>query len=499
MKKTLITIITALLVLSLNAQDFRTWEHTGNYAGDYHFSQCYDIVQMSDGNFVVREAIFDNINNDIGYMLHKITPDGEPIDSLFIGSNSIHGLHPLLRDPYNTNSNIMTSFYEESANGIGKKYYKAMYFNDDLEITGEVVAEYPDTLELPTKFMVDGNNDIVCRTKVSDEMCHFVKLGLDGEIKTVSKPIPSQNTWEHLICHVSNEPLLYGLVWFTQNNRMTLEILDSEFNTVNKKTFLKIGDWYCNPGHPYMQVCGIGDGRFVLSLSLYKGAGTQRTAALGLIVINSELEIEKEYIWGEYDPNTYPFSNFYVENKFVNNTIVAAAEGIYVVWENFKGGNGQVKNALMVTYFDIDLNPVWRTNTLQASGTEEFVNYGLTLTDEGGVALSGWRATPDQYYYDSKEIYAIMFDNDWWSAEENTAPSNPFVCYPNPSSGVINLSFAENTGCQSIEIYTIDGRLLHSQSSNFETVDMSNLESGIYIIKVRLADGREYSKRVVKE
>ena len=244
-----------------------------------------------------------------------------------------------------------------------------------------------------------------------------------------------------------------------------------------------------------MQVCGIGDGRFVLSLHLYK----QNTDALGVFVFNSELEIESEYIWGEYDPHTSTTSSFYVENRFLNNTIVAAAEGIYVVWENFKNGDGQVKTALMVTYFDIDLNPVWRTNTLQASGTEVFANYGLTLTDEGGVALSGWRATPDQYYYDSKEIYAIMFDNDWWSAEENTVPGNPFVCYPNPSNGVINLSFAENTGCQLVEIYAIDGRLLHSQSSNFETVDMSSLESGIYIIKVRLADGWEFTERIVKE
>ena len=52
---------------------------------------------------------------------------------------------------------------------------------------------------------------------------------------------------------------------------------------------------------------------------------------------------------------------------------------------------------------------------------------------------------------------------------------------------------------QSVEIYAIDGRLLQSQSSNFETVNISSLESGIYIIKVRLADGREYSERVVKE
>ena len=52
---------------------------------------------------------------------------------------------------------------------------------------------------------------------------------------------------------------------------------------------------------------------------------------------------------------------------------------------------------------------------------------------------------------------------------------------------------------QSVEIYAVDGRLLKSQISNFETVDISSLESGIYIIKVRLTDGMEYSERVVKE
>ena len=52
---------------------------------------------------------------------------------------------------------------------------------------------------------------------------------------------------------------------------------------------------------------------------------------------------------------------------------------------------------------------------------------------------------------------------------------------------------------QSVEIYAIDGCLLKSQNSNCETVDISSLESGIYIIKVRQADGREYSERVVKE
>jgi hypothetical protein len=83
------------------------------------------------------------------------------------------------------------------------------------------------------------------------------------------------------------------------------------------------------------------------------------------------------------------------------------------------------------------------------------------------------------------------------SVEENTY--NPVAIYPDPTDGVLNISFSENTDCQSVEIYAIDGRLLKSQISNLETVDMSSFESGLYIIKVRLADGREFTERIVKE
>ena len=52
---------------------------------------------------------------------------------------------------------------------------------------------------------------------------------------------------------------------------------------------------------------------------------------------------------------------------------------------------------------------------------------------------------------------------------------------------------------QSVEIYAIDGRLLKSQISNLETVDVSKLNAGIYILKVNMADGREFTERIVKE
>ena len=51
---------------------------------------------------------------------------------------------------------------------------------------------------------------------------------------------------------------------------------------------------------------------------------------------------------------------------------------------------------------------------------------------------------------------------------------------------------------QSVEIYALDGRLLKSQNSNCEIVDISSLESGVYILKVTMADGREFTERIVK-
>ncbi|MBQ2187294.1 MAG: T9SS type A sorting domain-containing protein, partial [Bacteroidales bacterium] len=97
--------------------------------------------------------------------------------------------------------------------------------------------------------------------------------------------------------------------------------------------------------------------------------------------------------------------------------------------------------------------------------------------------------------------YILKVDADGYDAIAENAEQTvkPYHCYPNPTSDRIFIDISPDVECAQVDIYTLDGRLLHSQSSNFETVDMSNLEPGIYIIKVRLADGREFTERIVKE
>ena len=73
--------------------------------------------------------------------------------------------------------------------------------------------------------------------------------------------------------------------------------------------------------------------------------------------------------------------------------------------------------------------------------------------------------------------------------------------YPNPAKDFIKIELSDNSSCQSIEIYSIDGRLVETfpETSHQTTINIGNLTTGIYIMKVRLLEGREYAERIVKE
>ena len=71
--------------------------------------------------------------------------------------------------------------------------------------------------------------------------------------------------------------------------------------------------------------------------------------------------------------------------------------------------------------------------------------------------------------------------------------------HPNPARDILNISFADDSECQSVEIYAIDGRLLKTQIDNFDKINIADLTSGLYLIKVRMNDGAEFTERIVKE
>lgn len=72
--------------------------------------------------------------------------------------------------------------------------------------------------------------------------------------------------------------------------------------------------------------------------------------------------------------------------------------------------------------------------------------------------------------------------------------------YPNPASDYIKIETYHT--CQYIKIYSLDGYLVFETrdfASQPTTIDIGNLTTGVYIVKVCLADGREYFTKIIKE
>lgn len=84
----------------------------------------------------------------------------------------------------------------------------------------------------------------------------------------------------------------------------------------------------------------------------------------------------------------------------------------------------------------------------------------------------------------------------YYSVEE-TDFANGISVYPNPAKDVVNITFSNNAKCRSIDIYSIDGRLMKSQNDSFNKINIANLTSGLYLIKVRMNDGKEFTEKIV--
>ena len=71
--------------------------------------------------------------------------------------------------------------------------------------------------------------------------------------------------------------------------------------------------------------------------------------------------------------------------------------------------------------------------------------------------------------------------------------------YPNPAEGLVKVNIADIAGA-SVRIYDVKGVVVKSLkvNSNYTEIDITNLKSGMYIMKV-VTDNASIQKRFVKK
>lgn len=474
MKKIVFIYTIFILSFTTSAQNFNVWTHD-SYDGRTH--QCFDIIEMSDGNFLVDEDVFENCN-DVGMNLFKITADGVAIDSTFIPASMfmLNCSWPKLRDPFHDNSNIFTSFFNK--NGIA--HYKALYINDNLEIIGEVETELDIDGTTGTDFraFINHNNDIVIHDIDSNGCERFYIVGLDGETKFVSQPVEKKYYMlaQRPFFIMNKNIVRYGFITLRRTSSgdwVYIDVYDEEFNRIEEHKINTAGE-HCYV-HYYDHMCGsyLDEEHFLLT----SYASNQYYDRFNILIkYNHDFQAVEKFTFG----------NAFHDDLWIENLAVTDDGRIYVVWINQVG---DYESNLVIDCFDYDLNLKNEARCLNILG---IINARLIARSNGGLALCGWCFKYDAAYYESSLIYAVIV-NEYFSTPEIAASAKPFLCYPNPTKDLLNINFTDENECQSVAIYSSDGRLLKlQQNDNFEKIDIADLTSGLYLIKVKMNDGKDF-------
>ncbi|WP_343606772.1 SBBP repeat-containing protein [Fluviicola sp.] len=142
-------------------------------------------------------------------------------------------------------------------------------------------------------------------------------------------------------------------------------------------------------------------------------------------------------------------------------------------------------------------------NTITSNNTG--TSYQWVNCNNGNAPISG--ATSQSYTPTVNGSYAVIVTSgtcsmtsncvtiSWLGLEENSFSAN-ITFYPNPTSGILNITSDETISM--IEVYNLQGQLLKQQSSDLKMVDISEYQSGIYFVKLIASNGLVFSQNIEK-
>ena len=98
------------------------------------------------------------------------------------------------------------------------------------------------------------------------------------------------------------------------------------------------------------------------------------------------------------------------------------------------------------------------------------------------------------------ELFVLKFFADGsLSVPEAEEFVRPYAFYPNSAKEKLHFEFSPDVQPAQVELYDLQGHLVCTRSNTFEAIDMSQLPTGTYTLRIILEDGKVYSDKVVKE
>ena len=434
-------------------------------------TRCYgsSIVETSQGELLVGTYR----GGGETYMIYKLSSEGMLIDSISIlGSEHFEG--QLTESPI-SQDNFVATF---RMTYMGNIYLHFILIDENLAVLNESSASiHPNgNFAIPvTPFLVTPSGDILFHYSELNGERHVVRYTLLGTFvdDIVIPKVLSYGT----LSVFTLQPLTYsGGTIFNENSQCINYIYDNDLQLVDSLEY--------SPVSPDITFTN-GMGRFI--------PFSQPGAASHLMVTNLNESGASGPALVKYDIEGNPIAHHRftdVEQASPKGPVIHGQNNIYTTFGWMKYGVSQYLISM-----DGNLDITW-VFPLPCPDSREILIRAIKMLQNGDIAI----ATSYETSYGEKGLQVfIIRDNDPTATSEMATHEKPFKVYPNPIKDVLKISFTDNTTPARIELYDMTGRRIATTRNKLESIDISTMPTGVYMLLVTTKDGMVYYEKILKD
>ena len=526
MKKLLTLFLGAFITISGMSQNYF---ETFIRSDDGILREGKHVVETKNHGYIISFNAKETLDNE---MLACLSPEGEVVKQLVFqidGKNlKYFGLY---RHPEDENEilAIATLYEGNTMNDFIQKEIAFIRFDEDLNIISQTVHDFGDEYvhlsadgnlhRLRLLLDNEGTVTMVAHCKKTTGYCNlFARFTSDGELLAQTEfDLTSSGAGRLINCSANmKSDRSFGMILYESNNGGDHYYeVDSAFNftrtgklaqlalreTVDTTYKYTLEGFVENLNDSVALITSTG--RFIKHLGGKSGCFHYLTS------LDDSLNVLNTDIWDIATDDNAPGGIDYQSTRLPARDVAISITDDAIFHCGVMGINDHSHNpsvssiapsTITLSKFDKEMNLQWRR---YYGGDDNFYDVDvIKATEDGGCIMTG-------VYNEGVNVYDLLsyilkVDENGYDAIGENAESlaKPYFCYPNPAKDIVYIEFSPDVECQSVEIYTLDGRMVktcHGASLQNNAIDISNINAGVYIMKIRMANGKEFTERIVKE
>ena len=478
----------------------------------YHYPEFNSLnhrntMQQRDGEAVL--SLLVGIRDDEtvhykGYILYKVQPSTLTItDTLFV-EDTLAPIYLFARDPRGE-GNIRVNIEPDASNT--NTLLRISHFADgDLSVDqaedvvvpfceGRAIEDYPDCS------LVDSRGDLILRYYKEYPgnvfECHMARYSPEGVLKHEAILPEGQNLTQR-VCVLGDSPLQY-YHWKILYNNLAIYTLDSLFQTqntliVNKVLFEDVQN------------------NIEESFRFNNSSGTH------VVIEGNDVFLAARYCrtedtseeWGiavaRYDLRTGQLKRLAHFNDWPGQYSDAFCLGFQRMSDGalyllYKENHSSTVKDLTVVKMDSDLNEEWRRVCSSTKIDPIQPKHSFATVDSEGKKM-GMLAIGYSVDMLTNQMGFLLFSvthDGTIGTNDSGMEVRPYCFCPNPARDRLRFQYSPDVQPKQVELHDLQGRQVHTQNGNFESIDLSHLPAGVYTLRVTMEDGSVYSDKIVKE